>query len=615
MCGIVGFLSARSGGGNAVEAVLRGLEALEYRGYDSAGVAWQNGAGLTTVKSKGRVADLRQKLPPGLDAPLAIGHTRWATHGAPTDRNAHPHSSPDGRITLIHNGIIDNFHELKAELAEEPFASDTDSEVVAHLIANVYEDDLLAAVEKVLPRLDGTYALAIVAADRPGEMVCVRKGSPLVVGLAPRAALVASDPVPILPHTKKVLFLDDNQVAYCRAGDDAVDVSLRSGGAPVTLRPTEIAWSADAAQKNGFPHFMLKEIFEQPAVLGGLSHRRIKIVDDAPQFDMDGMTVPDAYFRGVSRIVLIAQGTAYHAAMIGRNLIERTAMIPSYAEYAADFHYRDPLLDPSVLVIAITQSGETMDTLQGLRRAREAGCKVIAVVNAVGSTIAREADSVFYMHCGPEIGVASTKAFTAMIASLYILALRMAQIRQTLEPAAILRRTYDLAQVNARVEAVLSTADYIRDIAGRYANAANFLFLGRGTGWPLAMEGALKLKEVSYIHAEGYDAAEMKHGPIALIDENMPCLFIALRGRRYEKVCSNIQEVKARRGRVIAIASHNDGDIRRLADDVIYVRSESGVMNSIVCAVPLQLLAYYIAEERGCDIDKPKNLAKSVTVE
>lgn len=615
MCGIVGFVGAETAGTGAVEAVLQGLTALEYRGYDSAGIAWQTPGRLEVVKSQGRVADLRKKLPGGLTAALAIGHTRWATHGAPTDRNAHPHTSPDGRIALVHNGIIDNFRELKAELKNETFTSDTDSEVVAHLVANAYHGDLLAAVEEVLPRLDGAYALAITAADRPGEIVCARKGSPLVIGAAGRAAVVASDPVPILPHTKKVIFLDDGQVAVCRVAGDKVDIALRACGRAVECRPTEIAWSADAAQKGGYAHFMLKEIFEQPAVLGGLVNRRIKIQNEVPEFNMEGLTLPDEYFKGVSRVVLLAQGTAYHAAMIGRNLIERTAMIPSYAEYAADFHYRDPLLDPSVLVIAITQSGETMDTLQGVRRAQEAGCKVIAIVNAVGSTIAREADSVFYMHCGPEIGVASTKAFTAMIASLYILSLRMAQIRATLDAAEILRRTYDLAQVGTRVEAVLATANYIRDIAGRYADANNFLFLGRGTGWPLAMEGALKLKEVSYIHAEGYDAAEMKHGPIALIDENMPCLFIALRGRRYDKINSNIQEVKARHGRVIAIASHDDDQIHKIADDVIYVRAESGVMNSIVCAVPLQLLSYYIADARGCDIDKPKNLAKSVTVE
>lgn len=611
MCGIVGYL----GKNIALTAVLEGLTNLEYRGYDSAGIAWLNGGDLQVVKTRGRVADLQKLLPENSRAEMAIGHTRWATHGVPNDINSHPHCSPCGKISLVHNGIIDNYLTLKNELANEfpreKFVSETDTEVIAHLIAHVYAGDLLAAVEKILPRLDGTYALCVIAADKPHEIICARKGSPLAIGLAENATIIASDTVPLLAHTKKVLFLDDEQVAICRADK----IILRQNNREINFTPTIITWSAEAAQKGGYQHFMLKEIFEQPAILAELVRQRLQYKNNNVQFNLDGINLSDDYFRHVKRIVLIAQGTAYHAAMIGRNLLERTTMIPSYAEYAADFHYRDPLLDEHVLVIAVTQSGETMDTLQAVRCARNAGCKVIAIVNAVGSTIAREADSVFYMHCGPEIGVASTKAFTAMIASLYILSLRMAQIRGTLDDAELLRRAHDLAQLGTRVEAVLSTANYIRKIAERYAAANNFLFLGRGTGWALAMEGALKLKEVSYIHAEGYDAAEMKHGPIALIDENMPCLFIALRGRRYEKISSNIQEVKARKGKVIAIASHDDDIIHQIVDDVIYVRAESGVMNSIVCAIPLQLLAYYIANTRGCDVDKPKNLAKSVTVE
>ena len=517
------------------------------------------------------------------------------------------------------NGIIDNYNELKKELIsnglrEEEFVSETDSEVVAHLVGSVYKGDLLEAVEAILPRLDGAYALAVMAASEPGVIVCVRKGSPLAIGVGESEVILGSDAVPILPHTNKVIFLDDNQVALCTMDG----VTLRQDGVEVEQNITEITWSPEAAQKGGYKHFMLKEIFEQPQVMNELVRQKIELSsesDGSPIFHLEDMGIPDEYFKGVTRIVLVAQGTAYNAGMIGRNLIERTARIPSYAEYAADFHYRDPILDPSVLVIAITQSGETMDTLHAVRSAKANNSKVISIVNTVGSTIARESDGVFYMHCGPEIGVASTKAFTSMIASLYILALKIAQIRGTLECSDLIRRTKDLMQVGPRIEAVLSTANYIKQIAIKYKEANNFLFLGRGTGWPLAMEGALKLKEVSYIHAEGYDAAEMKHGPIALIDENMPCLFIALKGRRYDKVISNIQEVKARGGKVIAIASHNDNAIADMVDDVIYIRSESGVMNSIVCSVPLQLLSYYIAEARGCDVDKPKNLAKSVTVE
>lgn len=610
MCGIVGFI----GNGNAVKAVLSGLETLEYRGYDSAGTAYLDNGDIKIIKTKGRVADLRAKVAAGASSSCAIGHTRWATHGAPNDVNSHPHSSENGEIVLVHNGIIDNYAQLRLELEDCTFKTETDSEVVAHLIAKEYNGDLLAAVEKVLPKLDGTYALCIMAKDEPGKMVCARKGSPMAIGVADDAIIIGSDAVPILPHTNKVVFLDDGQVAVCTESG----MQLREDGAEITPEITEINWSAEAAQKGGYKHFMLKEIYEQPGALTELVHQRITLPDDEgePTFNMEGLEgIDDDYFKGVSRIVLVAQGTAYHAGMVGRNLIERTAVIPSYAEYAADFHYREPILDPSVLVIAITQSGETMDTLQAVRSARANGCKVISIVNTVGSTIARESDGVFYMHCGPEIGVASTKAFTAMIASLYIISLHMAQVRGTLQPQDLRRRSMDLLQVGPRIEAVLSTANYIRQIGMRYVNAANFLFLGRGTGWPLAMEGALKLKEVSYIHAEGYDAAEMKHGPIALIDENMPCLFIALKGRRYDKVVSNIQEVKARGGKVIAIASHDDDSIHELADDVIYIRAESGIMNSIVCAVPLQLLSYYIADARGCDVDKPKNLAKSVTVE
>ena len=615
MCGIVGYVGTK----NAVAAVVSGLKSLEYRGYDSAGCAWRGDNGLEGVKTQGRVADLEQALPAGIQSSEAIGHTRWATHGAPLDCNAHPHFSPDKKIVIVHNGIIDNYIELKKELiaggsAEADFVSETDSEVIAHLIASVYKGDLLEAVETVLPRLDGAYALAVMAEDEPGKIVAVRKGSPLAIGVGENEVVLGSDAVPILPHTNKVIFLDDNQVVLCTADG----VVLRQDGVEVSKEITEITWSPEAVQKGGYKHFMLKEIFEQPQIMTDLVRQKIELsrqTDGAPVFHLDDMNVPDDYFKGVSRIVLVAQGTAYHAGMIGRNLIERTAKIPSYAEYAADFYYRNPILDPSVLVIAITQSGETMDTLHAVRSARENKCKVISVVNTVGSTIARESDGVFYMRCGPEIGVASTKAFTSMIASLYILALKMAQVRESISSSDLIRRTKDLMQVGPRVEAVLTTANYIKKISLKYKDANNFLFLGRGTGWPLAMEGALKLKEVSYIHAEGYDAAEMKHGPIALIDENMPCLFIALKGRRYDKVISNIQEVKARGGRIIAIASHDDNTIAEMVDDVIYVRAESGVMNSIVCSVPLQILAYYIADARGCDVDKPKNLAKSVTVE
>ncbi len=612
MCGIVGFV----GQAGAIDAVIAGLHTLEYRGYDSAGIAWVEGEELTVLRTPGRVAELEAKLPAARVAATVIGHTRWATHGSPLEKNAHPHTDPAGRIGVVHNGIIDNFAELRAELekAGGVFSSDTDSEVIAHLIARAYAGDLVAAVEATLPQLDGTFALGVVAADQPGLIVGARRGSPLAAGQATGATLLASDAVPLLPHTREVVFLEDGQVVVLTPGK----LRVRAHGRELEPVVTKITWSAEAAEKGGYKHFMLKEIFEQPQVLGDMVRSRIDLPDDEsqpPVFKMEEADFSAEYFRSVSRIIMIAQGTAYHAGMVARNTIERAARIPAYPEYAADFRYRDPILDPSVLVIAFTQSGETADTLAAVRLARARGCQVLAVVNAVGSSIAREADGVFYMRCGPEIGVASTKAFTSMIAAGYILALRMAQVRGTLPLAELRRRARDLLLVGPRLEAALTASDKIRAVALKYVEAGNFLFLGRGTGWPLAMEGALKLKEVSYIHAEGYDAAEMKHGPIALVDENMPVLFIALKGRRYHKILGNIQEVKARQGRVIAIASHDDDTIGKLVDDVIPIRAESGIMNSIVCSVPLQLLAYHIADARGCDVDKPKNLAKSVTVE
>ncbi len=613
MCGIVGFIGG-DGQADAVGPVIEGLKALEYRGYDSAGIACHTEAGLHVVRAAGRVADLEARLGDADAAGTAIGHTRWATHGPPEERNAHPHAA--GRVALVHNGIIDNCQELRTKLEQDGavFRSDTDSEVVAHLIDREYRGDLVEAVEAAVSLLDGTFALGVLAADNPGLLVAARRGSPLAIGLGTGCNLIASDAVPILPHTRKVIFLEDDQIAALTPEA----VTVRAYGKTVEPVVTEIRWTAEAAQKGGYEHFMLKEIFEQPAALERLVRGRVRIPDasDAwPELDLEGLGLSEEDIRGISRIVLVAQGTAYHAGMVGRNMIERLSRIPAYPEYAADFRYRDPILDPSVLVIAITQSGETADTLAAVRLAREKGCRVLSVVNAVGSSIARESDGLFYLHCGPEIGVASTKAFTAMVAGLYVIALHLGRIRGTLGVEEARRRAGDLAGVGPRVDGILATANYIRQAALRYVEAQHFLFLGRGTGWPLAMEGALKLKEVSYIHAEGYDAAEMKHGPIALVDENMPVFFIALRGRRYEKILGNIQEVRARKGRVVALASHDDTEIHSLADDVLYVRAESGIMNSICCAIPLQLMAYYIACARGCDVDKPKNLAKSVTVE
>ncbi len=515
-----------------------------------------------------------------------------------------------------HNGISDNYAELKKELEADGvvFASETDTEIVADLVAKHYQRDFAKAVETVLPLLDGNFAFVFMAADQPGLMVAARRGSPLAVGIGAGFHMAASDAMPIVGHTRRVVFLEDDQMAVFTSGA----CEVRQDGKVVDYACSEIEWSAEAAKKDGYDHYMRKEIFEQPTVLENMFRTRLVLppaADADPEFRFDGFDVPDSYYKGISRIVLLAQGTAYHACMVGRNMLERCTHIPAYPEYAADFRYRDPILDPSVLVIAVTQSGETMDTLHAVKLAKSAGCKVLALANVVGSSIAREADAVFYLECGPEIGVASTKAFTAMIAGLYFVALRLGQIRGTLDRKELRRRVHDLLGIGYRLEETLAADRSIKRIAKKYKDARNFLFLGRGTGWAMAMEGALKLKEVSYIHAEGYDAAEMKHGPIALVDENMPVVFINLRGRRYDKVLGNIQEVKARKGTIIAIASKGDRDIKKVADDVIYVPDDSGIMNSLCCAVPLQLLAYHIAVARGCDVDKPKNLAKSVTVE
>jgi len=622
--------------------VIEGLKRLEYRGYDSAGVAIANGKTLKIVRSVGRVSELEKEIAgrglfdaAGNGLTAALGHTRWATHGRPSTANAHPHSDPSGRVAVVHNGIIENYAELKAEMSARGnrFASETDTEVIAHLVARYLSEEerggtgapdaLVKAVERTIARLDGSYAIGVIAAGYPGVIVAARKASPLVVAATAEAGLLASDAAPIVPYTKEVVYLEDGQVAVLSAGA----YRIRRGGREIAPSVTTVEWDAESAGRGGYPHYMLKEICEQPMTLHRLVSELVTdpgaagAVDDptddgtAPVLDLEGSGLTPEVARGVSRVVLVAQGTAFHAAMIGRNLIERVAHVPAMPELGSDFRYRDPLVDESVLVIAVSQSGETADTLGAVRVAKEAGCPVLGIVNVAGSTVARECDGVIYIRSGPEIGVASTKAFTGMVAALYAASIQMGLLRGILPLAEARRRVNDLLSIGQRVDAVLAESQAVRRVALKYKDAKNFLFLGRGTGWPLAMEGALKLKEVSYIHAEGYNAGEMKHGPIALIDENMPVLVIALKGRRYEKIIGNIQEVKARGGRVIAIASDDDTRIESLVDDVLRIRDDSGVMNSILCAVPLQLMAYYIAIALGRDVDNPRNLAKSVTVE
>ncbi len=610
MCGIVGCVGLAP----AAAAVLEGLQTLEYRGYDSAGLAVLEGGALRVERVRGRVSELRARLdgrtPSGS---AAIGHTRWATHGTPSEANAHPHADCTGRVAVVHNGIVENHRALRKtlEAAGHRFSSDTDSEVLAHLVERHLSEgaDLPAALRRTMREIEGSAAVAVISADSPGVIVAARRGSPLAVGLAEGRQIVASDALPIVEHTRRVLYLEDNELVVLTP--DRVELFDRDG-LPVPRPPTAIGWSAVAIQKGGYAHFMLKEIHEQPRAVEDTLRGRV--APGALGVDF-GEELPEKLFAGVNRIVVVGMGTSWHAGLVGRNMIERLARVPVQVDYAADFRYRDPVLDGDCLVLAISQSGETADTLEAVRLARSMGVRAAVIANVVDSSLAREADGVLYTRAGPEVGVASTKAFTSQITALYMLAIRLGLERGTLVAAEAARRINNLCAAAAELGKVLEVAGDVERLAKKYAGARDFLFLGRGSGYPLALEGALKLKEVAYIHAEGYHAAEMKHGPIALIDENMPVLFLALKGRRYEKIMSNIQEVRARGGRVIAVASQGDEEIAGHADDVVHIPDEVGMMNAVLAAVPLQLLAYHVAVARGCDVDRPRNLAKSVTVE
>ncbi len=608
MCGITGCV----GGSGAIGLVLSGLETLEYRGYDSAGLAAFESGELRITRVRGRVAELRAAVGDGFaSATTAIGHTRWATHGAPSEANAHPHADSPGRAAVVHNGIIENHRALRRELEAGgvAFRSDTDSEVLAHLVRRHLDAgcDLPAAVRGAMEEAQGTLAIAVVSADHPGTIVAARRGSPLAVGLAEGRNLVASDALALAAHTKRVVYLEDDDLAVLTPDDVRI---LDRAGQEVRRKTTEITWDAVAIGKEGYEHFMLKEIHEQPRAIedtlrGRLTGSAVEIGDE----------LPAELLASVSRVVIVAMGTSWHAGLVGRNMIERLARIPVQVDYAADFRYRDPIVDENTLVLAISQSGETADTLEAVRLAARAGVRTAAVVNVVDSSMSREVAGVLYTRAGPEIGVASTKAFTSQLAALYMIALKLGREHGTLSKKEAARRIGNLRAVPGEARKVLKQADRVAEIAGKYAGARDCLFLGRGSGFPLALEGALKLKEIAYVHAEGYHAAEMKHGPIALIDENMPVVVLALHGRRYEKIMSNIEEVKSRGGKVIAIASLGDDEIADHVDDVIHIPDEIGIMNAITAAIPLQLFAYYAAVERGCDVDKPRNLAKSVTVE
>lgn len=610
MCGIVGYIGSRS----AAEVIINGLKRLEYRGYDSSGVALV-GEDLFSNKSKGKIKFLEEKLDFSNIAHyrVGIGHTRWATHGAPSDINAHPHFDCNREIAVVHNGIIENYSAIKALLVEKGhhFTSETDTEVIAHLIEMYYqrESSLLEAVRHSLPLLDGTYGILVVSSREPDKIIAARKGSPLIVGIGSGELFVASDASAVVEHTRRVVYLDDGEIVeITSAGFKTFDL----GKKPIQKDESHISWDIKSIEKQGFPHFMLKEIFEQPETVKNAFRGRALVEEG--EVRLDGLRLTPEDFAGIQRIIFVACGTSWHAGLVAEYLIEEFARIPVEVEYASEFRYRKPVLRKGDLVFVISQSGETADTLAALREAKSRGIRVLGITNVVGSTIARETDGGVYIHAGPEIGVASTKAFTSQLAVIILITILLARRGEMTRDEA---REYlrELERIPQLVQTVLDKSDEIREIAEQYCNRTNFLYLGRGVHFPVALEGALKLKEISYIHAEGYPAAEMKHGPIALIDDQMPVVFIAVRDEVYRKVISNMEEVRARKGSIIAIASEGDSEVHRYASHVVYIPEVSRLFSPLLTVIPLQLLAYHIAVLRGCSVDEPRNLAKSVTVE
>jgi glucosamine--fructose-6-phosphate aminotransferase (isomerizing) len=610
MCGIVGYV----GPDQALPILIEGLRRLEYRGYDSAGVAVLNGS-LAVVKRAGKLSELEAALD-GAEAVggrSGMGHTRWATHGAPTDENAHPHLDCTGRIAVIHNGIIENFQGLKTRLTKDghTFVSETDTEVVAHLVEEARQTtgNLADAVRATVGELTGAYALVVTSADDPDVIVGVKVSSPLIVGLGDGENLLASGQPAFMHRTKRFVPLDEGRVVEVRA--DSVRITDFDGN-EVPVEPQEIDWDLEAAQKSGYQHFMLKEIHEQPtAILDTLRGR----IDERGRLTLDELHVREGQLESIDKVFVVACGTAFHSGLVAKYAIEHWARIPVEIDIASEFRYRDPVLDAGTLTLGVSQSGETIDTLQAIRHARAQQSHVIAITNTVGSSIAREADGVFYTHAGPEICVASTKTFATQMVALNLLGLYLAQVRGIMYPLEIAGHVEMMQSLPGKVEEALALDAQVQRLAKRFMDARDVLFIGRHTGYPAALEGALKLKELSYIHAEGYPAGELKHGPIALIEKGTPVVAIATQCHVYRKTLSNIQEVKARGAEVIAVATEGDSEIEGLADHVVFVPETPELLSPIVVSVPLQLFAYHIARLRGCDVDQPRNLAKSVTVE
>lgn len=609
MCGIIGYIGYQ----NCVEVLINGLKRLEYRGYDSAGVALTAGD-LFMQKRKGKIAELESIIDfNNLDRyHTGIGHTRWATHGVPSDRNAHPHTDCNSEIAIVHNGIIENFAAIKKMLIDHghEIVSDTDSELIAHLIEYYHRDNsLFDSVRKALSRLEGTYGLIALSAREPDRIVAARNGSPLILGIGDDEMIISSDASSIVEHTRRVIYLEDNEmVEMKRDGFKTYDLARNN----VDKKIEDIDWDIGAIEKQGYDYFMCKEIFEQPETIRNAFRGRI--LADVGEVRLDGLQLTDEELKAIERVIFIACGTSWHAGLIGQYLIEEFARLPVEVEYASEFRYSKPILGKGDLVIVISQSGETADTLAALREAKSKGVRVLGITNVVGSTIARESDGGVYIHAGQEIGVASTKAFTSQITVIILLTILLARMRgmTSLEGKMYLE---ELMRVPEKVESILEQSDYIGEVADDYYHNRNFLYLGRGVQFPIALEGALKLKEISYIHAEGYPSAEMKHGPIALIDENMPVVFIAPRDEVYNKVISNMEEVRARNGRIITIASEGDREVKKYSEHTIYIPPIKKMLSPLLTVIPLQLMAYYIAVLRGCNIDQPRNLAKSVTVE
>ena len=613
MCGIVGYIGNRA----AYPIIIQGLKRLEYRGYDSAGIALLNSE-LHLTKTKGKVADLEAKAEQNhRSGTLGIGHTRWATHGVPNDVNAHPHTSNSGRLVLVHNGIIENYESLRSYLTDQgfSFSSETDTEVLVNLIEHIQITQGLKtgkAVQIALNQVVGAYAIAVFDKERPKEVVVAKLGSPLAIGLGKDEYFIASDASPFIEYTNRSIYLEDNEMAVINQ-DKGLKMYAIPDNSRVDPHIQELQLSLEKIEKGGYDHFMLKEIYEQPNAI--IDTFRGRLHRDEQQILLSGLEEYKEVFEKANRIIIVACGTSWHAGLVGEYLFEDAARIPVEVEYASEFRYRNPVIYTDDVLIAISQSGETADTLAAIKLAKEAGAVVFGICNVVGSSIARAADTGAYTHAGPEIGVASTKAFTTQITLLMLICLRLGQIRGSLTPEEFGRVAEELEKLPKSIETVLQSEKAIQKIAKSYHKASNFLYLGRGYNFPVALEGALKLKEISYIHAEGYPAAEMKHGPIALIDKNMPVVVIATNKGHYEKVVSNIQEIKSREGKIIAFVTKGDKSVKALADHVIEIPEVTESLTPILASVPLQLLAYHIAVMRGCNVDQPRNLAKSVTVE